>query len=470
MQELYVIMDIARNGVLILLVFVLFFTTAAQATTTLVNVYEKDGNISLIPQASVYADGALIGKTDSSGNLDFTHPGTSAISIRIEKIGYDDFSQILDPNLTYLQIELFRKNLTLETKVYDADSLTAIAGAQVQMTGGGTSGSAITDLNGSASFAVRAEEAYTLDIKAMNYQSRTATVEMGVDSKQVQYWLFRDDRFALVVKDDVTGLPLTDAEVAIEGVVRGMTDSRGAITLQLPREKVYNIRVKKEGYQDYNGRQVIGKDEALVTILLSKAPYNVFVSVFDENKEPVEGALVTVNGKEAGVTNKFGRLTLEGYLGGDYNLTVSAGEYADSHVPLSINAQGQDVTVELSYKIIDLTIFTQQPDEKMVDDVTILLNGKEIGTTDTHGQLETQVKVNTLYIINGTKEGYQPAGASVIFSNEKTSASVTLIMERPIDIGFVVIIVIIIAAVVGIILWIRRKNRYAHTRMRRSGL
>jgi hypothetical protein len=463
-------MDSARSGVLILLVSVLFFVTAAQATTTLVNVYEKDGNISLISQASIYADGALIGKTDSSGNLDFSHPGTSAISIRVEKLGFDDFSQILDPNLTYLQVELFRKNLTLETKVYDADTLEPIAGAQVQMSGGGTSGSAISDLNGSASFAVRADEIYTLDIKAMNYQSRAATVEMGTDSKQVQYWLFRDDRFALVVKDDVTGLPLSDAEVAIEGVVRGITDTRGAITLQLPREKVYNIRVKKEGYQDYNGRQVIGKDEALVTILLAKAPYNVFISVFDENKEPVEGAFVTVNGKEAGVTNKFGRLTLEGYLGGDYNLTVSAGEYADSLVPLVINAQGQDITVELSYKTIDLTIFAQEPGEKMVDDVTILLNGKEIGITDAHGQLETQVKVNTAYTINATKEGYLPAGVSQVFSSEKTSANVTLIMEKPIDIGLVAIIVIIIAAVVGVILWIRRKNRYAHTRMRRGGL
>jgi hypothetical protein len=293
---------------------------------------------------------------------------------------------------------------------------------------------------------------------------------MGTDSRQVQYWLFRDDRFALVVKDDVTGLPLTDAEVAIEGVVRGKTDSRGAITLQLPREKVYNIRVKKDGYQDYNGRQVIGKDEALVTILLAKEPYNVFVSVFDENKEPVEGAVVAVNGKEAGVTNKFGRLTLEGYLGGDYNLTVSSGAYADSHVPLLINAQGQDITIELTYKTIDLTIFTQQPDEKMVDDVTILLNGEEIGTTDTHGQLETQVKVNTLYIINATKEGYLPEGVTEVFSNEKSSATVTLVMERPIDIGLVAIVVIIIAAVAGVILWIRRKNRYAHTRMRRNGL
>jgi hypothetical protein len=463
-------MDSARSGVLFLLLSVLLVAGAAQATTTLVNVYEKDGNISLISQASVYADGALIGKTDSSGNLDFTHPGTSAISIRVEKLGYDDFSQILDPNLTYLQVELFRKNVTLETKVYDADTLEPIAGAQVQMTGGGTTGSAITDLSGSASFAARAEETYTLDIKAMNYQSRAATVEMGTDSRQVQYWLFRDDRFALVVKDDVTGLPLTDAEVAIEGVVRGKTDSRGAITLQLPREKVYNIRVKKDGYQDYNGRQVIGKDEALVTILLAKEPYNVFVSVFDENKEPVEGAVVAVNGKEAGVTNKFGRLTLEGYLGGDYNLTVSSGAYADSHVPLLINAQGQDITIELTYKTIDLTIFTQQPDEKMVDDVTILLNGEEIGTTDTHGQLETQVKVNTPYIINATKEGYLPEGVTEVFSNEKSSATVTLVMERPIDIGLVAIVVIIIAAVAGVILWIRRKNRYAHTRMRRNGL
>ncbi len=106
----------------------------------------------------------------------------------------------------------------------------------------------------------------------------------------------------------------------------------------------------------------------------------------------------------------------------------------------------------------------------MVDDVTILLNGNEIGTTDTHGQLETQVKVNTPYTINATKEGYLPEGVTEVFSNEKSSATVTLIMERPIDIGLVAIVVIIIAAVAGVILWIRRKNRYAHTRMRRNGL
>ena len=92
----------------------LLLITVAGATTVTVNVYEKEGNISFIPQASVYTNGAPVGKTNSDGMLQFSHPGISDLTVKVVKTGYDEWSGTLGANATNLLVEMMRKNLTTE--------------------------------------------------------------------------------------------------------------------------------------------------------------------------------------------------------------------------------------------------------------------------------------------------------------------------------------------------------------------
>ena len=62
------------------------------------------------------------------------------------------------------------------------------------------------------------------------------------------------------------------AEVFIDGVSKGKTDPNGILTLEIPRNKAYNLKIIKSGFSDYLEKRNIGDNEAVVNIPLSLAP------------------------------------------------------------------------------------------------------------------------------------------------------------------------------------------------------
>jgi ribosome maturation factor RimP len=437
----------------------------AQGAMVFVSVYEVSDNSTVIPHAIVYVNGAMTGKTGADGRMNFTHPGTGSIDLRVTKAGYEDWNGLVGANTSSVLIPLIRKNLTFVTEVYDADSLNPIPGARVILSGMNTTVENTTDKTGSATFLVKGDAGYTIEVSAPHYQSRSASVEAGSADKEVQYWLFRADRLTIRIIDEQTREPVPDAEIAIDTTPSGMTDARGTLTIDLPRNKLYTLRVAAAGYQNAVEKRLIGEEESLIDVSLTRSPYQVFVSVYDESRSPVEGAVITIDGKEVGKTNTYGRYSIQDLNAGTYLLEVSSPGYVSRNMQFQAEQQGQDVTVSLVSGEIDLVIFVGDEDQKVVPGATIIINNSSAGVTDSHGQLKTRIRLNTPYLITASKDGYQSGSVPERITNATGSATTTIVLEKNFDPVPFVVGGIILICIIGIILVIRQRSgrRTGHT-------
>jgi protocatechuate 3,4-dioxygenase beta subunit len=423
------------------LLLIILLCGSAQATNLQITVQDAMDNTT-IQQASVYLDNTVIGRTTNSGTFLLTHDGLSDLNLKVAKSGYEDWENTVGRNVTSLQVNMTPKTLVLKVQVYDSDSFAMLPNADVKLTTDNATVAAKTDSNGLATFAVRANTIYDIAISAPNYQSLVPkSVDIGTEDKSVQYWLMRSDRFSIIVTDK-NKTPVQDADISIDSEIKGKTDPRGFLILQIERNKPHVIEVKKEGYQSYIERKTIGEDEAVLTVQISKVPIGAFVSVYDENRAPVEGAAVYLDNALAGYTDKYGKYVMGTILSGAYPLEVRKTGYITKKETITISKQGDEFTIDLPYEQANITVFVQDKDQKVIPAARVYINGNAIGLTNENGQISAQVKYNSANNITAQKDGYQTASIqnSVIIGN--ASSSVTVVLERNLDWGFIGLVLI----------------------------
>jgi Carboxypeptidase regulatory-like domain len=440
------------------LLLLILLCSAVQATSLQVTVQDSMDNTT-IPQATVYLDNVNMGRTTGAGTFFLVHDGLDDKILRITKNGYEDWENTIARNLTSVLVNMTRKTLLLKVSLYDTDSLAAVPNADVKITSENETETKKTESNGIVSFAVKAHTLYDLAITAPDYQPRSPPpVEIVAENKDVQYWLLRNDRFSFVVTDK-TGNPVPNADVYLNSALKGTTDTRGILVLPLERDSSYVIEVKKTGYQSFIERRTISGEEALVAIQLANVPLGAFVSVFDENKNPVNDAAVYLDTSLAGHTDQYGRYVFGSITAGTYQLEVRKDGYVRTNKTISVTKQGDDYTIELPYEQVDLTVYVRDKDQKVIPDAKIDLNGRSIGTTDENGQLVTGLKFNTLNNISASKEGYQPVitQKEIILGN--SSGSLTFTLDKNLDWGFILLIIVGAVGVLVIFGIIRRISR-----------
>jgi len=443
------------------LLLLILLCSAVQATRLQVTVQDSVDNTT-IPQATVYLDNVNMGRTTVVGTFFLVHDGLDDKILRITKNGYEDWENTIARNLTSVLVNMTRKTLVLKVSLFDTDSLAAVPNADVKITSENETETKKTDSNGIVSFTVKAHTLYVLTITAPDYQARSPPpVEIVAENKDVQYWLLRNDRFSFVVTDK-TGNPVPNAEVYLNSALKGTTDTRGILVLPLERDSSYVIEVKKAGYQSFMERRTISGEEALVAIQLAKVPLGAFVSVFDENKNPVKDAAVSLDTVLAGHTDQYGRYVFGSITAGTYQLEVRKDGYVRTNKTISVTKQGDDFIIELPYEQVDLTVYVRDKDQKVIPDAKIELNSRSIGTTDENGQVVTGLKFNTLYNISASKEGYQPVitQKEIILGN--SSGTLTFTLDKNLDWGFILLIIVGavgVLVVFGIIRRISRKPR-----------
>jgi hypothetical protein len=300
---------------------------------------------------------------------------------------------------------------------------------------------------------------YSVSTDTPNYQPRSGTIDIGTDNKEVQYWLLSNTRFSLVIEDRDEKGPVSDAEVRFDTVLEGKTDSRGILTIPVPRGKVYAIEIKKQGYQPFSESRIITDADALYAVEMSKAPVGAFIYAFDENHVPLSGADVYINGTKSGTTNQYGRSNFPNLVTGDYPVEVRKNGYVTSRQTISVSNQSGDYTFELPFESADLTIFVQDKEQKFVTDATIEINGIAEGMTDNHGQYTTKAKFNTFYNITASKDRYQPASVQKQVPQGNATASVNLTLEKNPDWGFITLIAVGAVGVLVIFAAIRMLGR-----------
>jgi hypothetical protein len=456
-----------KNRFLFALLCTLLLCSLAQATILQISVQNSIDN-STIANATVFLNGDEYAKTNNNGLVFLNHSGLNDLLIRVSMTGYEDWEKLVAKNETSVFVNLSHKNITLKVNLYDSDSLGAVSGARINISSKNIKQTNLTDVAGSVTFGVNATTLYSMDITAPGYLPRIVIIDIGTEDKDAQFWMLPANRFSFLVKDKNGMLPVTDAEVRIDNALVGKTDNRGVLTIPVTRGKVTSIDIKKGGYQTFTESRRINETDALYSVSLSKALLGAFISVFDENRVPISGADVYINGTLSGTTNQSGRINFPDLVSGSYNVEVRKTGYRSMNRVILITNKGEDFTFEIPLETADLTIFVQEKDQKIVPNATILLNGNTIGVTDDHGLFRTKVRFNTLYNITAIKDTYQPGSVQKQFAQGNATASVTLIMEKSMDWGLIIMIIVGILGVLialGIIrIWSGRKHKHSTRR------
>jgi len=453
-----------RHRFLFALLCLVLLCSAAQATTNLLITVQDSLDNSTIPHAVVFLNGADYARTNANGQVYISHTGENDQNVLISMSGYTDWQQTLSKNATSALVLLNRKTLTLKANLYDSDTLSPVSGAKVNLTVGNVSLTRQTDSTGSATFGVNALTFYTIDIDANNYQQRRGTIDMGSENREVQYWLLPGNRFSFIIKDKDAKDVIPDAEVRIDNILAGKTDARGVLNTQVTRGRSYTIQIAKPGYQTLTETRLISESDAIATMEISKAPIGAFVYVFDESRVPLSGADVYINGSQSGTTNEYGRTNFPSLVTGAYLIEVKKPGYVTVSKAITVVDQSKDYTFALPYESAALSIFVHDKDQKVVPAASVLLDGTAAGSTDDNGQFTTRVKFNSVYNITATKDGYQPATIKRQVVQGNATDSVTLVIEKNLDLGLVsmvvlgAVVVLILFAVIRIIGHNRRRH------------
>ena len=450
-----------RTRFLFALLCLITLCSAAQATTLQLSVLDSLDNTT-ISHATVFLDGNNLGWTSNTGQFMYMHDGLNNLNIRIVMAGYDDWTGTIPLNATSAIANLNRKSLTLNIKVFDSDTILPVYGANINLTANNITQTKQTDVLGSATFGVMAETLYSVDITAQNYQSRSGTIAVADVNKEVTYQLSSNTRFSFVVTDKDSSIPITGAEVRIDAVLVGTTDSRGILITPVSRGKFYTIQIKKDGYNTFAESRMITDTDALYATTLAKAPVGAFIFVSDQSKVPLSNADIYMNGTVVATTNQYGRANLPNLLIGTYRVEVRKTGYATTIQQVTVTKTGNDITIEMPFETVGLTIFVQDKEQKNVPGANVLVNGATIGTSDPHGQITTAIVYNTPYNITATKDGYLPTYVQKQVPMGNTSPTLTIPLEKSTDWSLITLVgigVLIVLALFAMIRILGRRNR-----------
>ncbi|RXE55741.1 hypothetical protein ABH15_05780 [Methanoculleus taiwanensis] len=438
-----------RRLLCILVVGVLFVCGSAQATHLQITVLDEATSVGL-SDVSLYVDGDYVGMTGSNGLFSYTHSMSESYRLKATRSGYNDWVGLVGGSASSVLIEMSRKSEVLAVDLFDGESLQPVRDAVVQVHGDGFDGSESTDASGRADFQVKAGGLYNIEIRAQSYYSLSRTVQMESSGRTVQYWIYRNDKFAALVKDSQTRQPIADATVTIDTGRAGTTGADGLLPLHLQRERRYLVVVEKPDYQTYQAEHLITADDVLLTILLSKSTYPVTVSVYDETRKPVEQADVFINGTWQGKTDRYGRYGLPSVEAGTYMVEVSAPGYTGWSDTCQITRTGEDIIVDLAYARADVMIKAEDADGRALAGTAVLIDGRPAGITDAEGTLRTVLKSSDSYNVSASLEGYRFASVALEVPLGRTAAEATVRLEREFDpvvlIGAFVLLLALIAA------------------------
>jgi Carboxypeptidase regulatory-like domain len=292
-------------------------------------------------------------------------------------------------------------------------------------------------------------------------------VDMGSENQEVQYKLLSGNSFSFVVKDKDTGSAIPGAEVRLNNVLAGKTDDRGILITPVTRGTSYTIEIKAPGYTASTETRTISNSDAIYTAALSKAAVGAYIYVIDESKMPLSGADIYINGTISGTSNAYGRMNFPALVSGDYLIEVRKSGYVSQSQPITVSGQSQDYSFTLPLENAAITIFVQDKDQKIIPNASIAIDGTDTGVTDDHGQLVARIKFNTPVNITATRDGYQTASVQQEVIQGNSTASVTIMLEKNLDWGLIVMIALGVIGVLILFAAIRMFGRRKHRHVMR---
>jgi|GEM_PF-408543 len=425
-------MDIRRLLIFLILLACLCWTVQASTLTVIVRDESTDD---LISGASVYIDGSYIGKTTSRGEIIYEYMEDDRLPIRVTKSGYSSYHDIIPSDRSRYYVDLSAEEDFLTITVLDYDTAKPVDGALVKITGNSDDDSERSGIDGDTEFSVHISQQYTITISAPKYDTlyKTVTVEKGSNNRiaPLSYWLHRNDQFAFRITDKETGASLTGAHVSVDGNDLGVTDSNGVLTCNLERESEYSLRVEATSYSAFSEEVYVGGDDAQYVVKLEMSSYPMAISVYDQDKKPVDGAQVIVDALSIGLTDIYGRCDLVDLEAGSHSVEVRKDGFVTWTKTLDLTDGGENLAVELEYRKSHATIFVEDSGHQVLPGAVVTVNGVSAGKTNAKGCVETDLPTDGKWVIAASLEGYKSASVEkqIPLGSLQTEAIITLESE-----------------------------------------
>lgn len=438
-------------------------------------VFEQTDKTAPISQALIYANSEYVATTDLNGTYNLTYEGDPP-SLRIAKAGYRDWTGVPPLNDTLLLAPLQVRNCSYTIQVFDADSLLPIQGALVRA---GLedidSGRSITDQNGSITLSLRSEQVYDLVITSRNYQTIRDKLVTGFENGEKQYSMIKNDRLSLFVKDSLDNKPIAGSILRADGSELGKTNENGILITNLSRGKDHTIEAEANGYEKTVLAINPSEKDLILDLSLVRLKSHVFVSVYDEDKRPVEGVQVFINGNMTGITNGYGRVSVPNLELKQYEFMTSKEGFETGTRTEEITSDTTDITFEIRPSKSVLHVMVQDSTGTPLPNVSVFIDNSSEELTRSNGTTFFELHQGT-YRVDARKDTYlsnnttitlplkQPVVLSL--SPEEYRKDNTPILWLPIGGGVIALIAILI------IMFLRGRggNKSSHTRKKRSVL
>ncbi|MDD1660667.1 MAG: carboxypeptidase-like regulatory domain-containing protein [Methanomicrobiales archaeon] len=443
-----------RVQLLVLLVTLALVPSIAQGTVFSLVVLDA-GTGNPVQDALVYVNGDYAGKTTASGEFPYSHALNASFYLKVTKVGYEDQVSLIEPDRISGQVMLSRKDLTLTVTLFDGTTFQPVSGALVTLSGENISASAQSDVNGRALLTAKSYGQYSVEVRVPHYETLIRTVETGTADTSVQFWLYRSDQLVIQARDAATGTAIGNATVTVDGVLRGDTDPSGRLLLFLEKERNYQIRVESPGYSPYAVDRYLATGDIVLAVPLSRETERVTLSAFDEDRRPVEGADVLVDGVLVAATDAYGRASLLSVEHGRHDIVVKKAGYLAAGGTYEINRSRADLVVDLPFAPgeVVITVRDAAGDDLLLEGARIGINGVESGRTGKDGSYRINLTTSRTYNISAALSGFGAESRDVALPLGAVTFPVEFSLIRNPDYTLLIAVtagVILILAAIGI--------------------
>lgn len=153
--------------------------------------------------------------------------------------------------------------------------------------------------------------------------------EIRAVSAEANFVEFKVERLSVItisVVDELTGDPVKDAVVYLDGSYKGETAMNGSLEISEVKDGSHEIEARYKGSSE--SKSVTVTQTTTSFNLSIPVPRTVVLKVKDEGTDlPVNDARVYLGGKEVGWTTQDGTLTVEDILPGSYRVTINVSGY-----------------------------------------------------------------------------------------------------------------------------------------------
>jgi len=212
----------------------------------------------------------------------------------------------------------------------------------------------------------------------------------------------------VAVVDDVSGDPVSGANIYVAGTYEGSTNSGGLYTYAHSLNDSFKMGIEKTGYISW--QSMVSATQTNLTAELSRKAVTLTVSLYDaDTLEPVNGVLVKVSGEDYLSTDSSdaaGDAVFEVKAGMQYSVEVSASHYEPLNKIVDIGNEAKFVDYRLIREDIFVVEVTDAQNGEPLGQADVYIDGKLVGETGANGRVTTYVERGRTYPVSVSKDEY----------------------------------------------------------------